>query len=453
MELYIIKYLILKKDLKKIIGFIIFFVAFVIFILTPKKYDFSFNLLCSSVYWGSIAIYLVIKKKKNYFDFENLFFITYFFVTLFYIVSIYEINPRIFFMFNFAFNRNDLPLAASLAVLGMNSFLFGSLLVSDKIYVQKSFKNLKTKKLYIVSLILFFLYFLTGGYQKLQANYSGDVIEEGGVSSYFVVFMPAFLFSGIIIDYYNLKQSGDGKFSLKKLNKFGVIIASFICFALIATGSRTIPLQIILLYVGLYALLFRPIGLLKFLGFVFLGLTIMSIVRVVRGSIVDDTDFNFNELTMDLIINNRNTFAAIDIVRRNGFSYGESMLSPILAAFPLAQQLFIYAFDLDANAMASSLVITKDSLGVVEHFGLGTNIIADLYMAFGAPGVIILMIILGYLVNKSKININNIYYLVFYSILLSYAIYLVRAEYFFFLRYLVWSLIIVFIVKNKFKFS
>ena len=84
-------------------------------------------------------------------------------------------------------------------------------------------------------------------------------------------------------------------------------------------------------------------------------------------------------------------------------------------------------------------------------YGLGTNIIADIYISFGLFGVILLMFLLGSFISYLKRHMNNnIYMFALYIIMISYSIYLVRAEFLFPIRLLVWVLTFIF-VHNKIK--
>ena len=214
-------------------------------------------------------------------------------------------------------------------------------------------------------------------------------------------------------------------------------------------GSRTIPIQIVLLILGLYTFLYKPFGLLKFLASISIGFIVLAVVGFLRAKSNEGKEFYMEDAAMDLIINNRNSFLAVERVENYGINFGESMLSPILAPFPFSQSAVIGIFGLNEDDMRSALVFTKDTFGYVSSWGLGTNIMADVYISFGMVGVIIFFILLGYFVNFSmKKSHTSLPYLILYSIFISYAVYLARAEYFYFVRYFVWAYcIIIFSLK------
>lgn len=135
---------------------------------------------------------------------------------------------------------------------------------------------------------------------------------------------------------------------------------------------------------------------------------------------------------------------AIDIVQREDITYGISMLSPFLAPIPFAQSLIINITGIDEDDMRSALIFTKETFGYVGDWGLGTSILGDVYLAFGMLGVVILFILLGYFVNRARVDFQkSIFGFVLYGILLSYSVYIVRAEYLYFVRYFVWCSLIV----------
>ena len=56
------------------------------------------------------------------------------------------------------------------------------------------------------------------------------------------------------------------------------------------------------------------------------------------------------------------------------------MLSNILAPIPFLQQIIYNLFDINPDVGASSIIITRLTLGSSDSkLGLGTNIIADIY--------------------------------------------------------------------------
>jgi len=160
---------------------------------------------------------------------------------------------------------------------------------------------------------------------------------------------------------------------------------------------------------------------------------------------------SFLDLGMDLIVNNRNLYVGIDYANTHGYSYGKDMFIYMFAAVP---RLPIFMADLVFNStpreLGSAYIITREALGPNPTWGLGTNLIADIYMNFGLFGVIIFMFLLGVIIRKLQITIqtkSNILSLIVYLFLISFSLYLPRTAYFSPLRYVLWAILLYLFVK------
>lgn len=435
----------------RIIGVIIFILSFGVFALAPITYEYQYAVMCAILYGTFVFVYLLVKQKKNYLDFDCLFFVAYFFVTLYYPAFMYTTDPYRYVFYELGFNKNVMPFSSGLALLGISAYMMGALMISSNSTIKnrskKKLVKIKTTWIFVTAIILVVLFIATGGYMKLFNEYVGggaEDIRDSGIGSYFYAFFPAFLFAGIIAEFYNLKIDYPEKIKFNSINRIGIAITVIVFLLFIIAGSRSIPMQIVLLIIGLYTLLYKPFGFIKFSIVVVLGFAVLAIVGFLRSSINDGKEFHIEDATMDLIINNRNTFLAIERVQNYGVNYGESMLSPLLAPIPFAQSLTIDLFGLNEDDMRSALIFTKDTFGYVGNWGLGTNILADVYISFGILGIVILFTAFGYFVNLAmKKGNQSLNHLILYGIFISYAVYLSRAEYFFFIRYFVWCYFIL----------
>lgn len=445
--------------MSKVFGIVNLIISFIVCAFVPTTYSYEYSILCVILYGVFVLEYLFFKKKENYLDFDCLFFVSYFFVTLYYPAFMYEQDPFRYVMYELGFDKDTMSLSSGLALLGISAYMAGSLFITkgtkkelDKDFDNHPTKKIKTTWIFLTAIILVILYVATGGYMKLFNEYVGggaEDISEGGIGTYFYAFFPAFLFAGIIAEFYNLKIINKKKVSFLSINKWGFTITVVVFLMFFIAGSRTIPIQIVLLILGLYTFLYKPFGLLKFLASISIGFIVLAVVGFLRAKSNEGKEFYMEDAAMDLIINNRNSFLAVERVENYGINFGESMLSPILAPFPFSQSAVIGIFGLNEDDMRSALVFTKDTFGYVSNWGLGTNIMADVYISFGMVGVIIFFILLGYFVNFSmKKAHTSLPYFILYSIFISYAVYLARAEYFYFVRYFVWAYcIIIFSLK------
>lgn len=123
----------------------------------------------------------------------------------------------------------------------------------------------------------------------------------------------------------------------------------------------------------------------------------------------------------------------------------------ILSIVPFLQSLFIFFCGNDFLVMSSSRFFTKE---MTSDSGLGTAIIGDIYYSFGLCGVCVLMFFLGFIcrkLSKGKSFVCIIMYLVF----LGNSIFASRVEFFYIVRMVAFSAIIMIIEykMSKIKFQ
>lgn len=424
----------------------------IIFIIAPHTYNYNYVLLCGFLYILFVILYFIVEKKRNYFCFETLFFISLFLSTQYYSLFVHnQVDSSRYFMFMYDFNENYIPKSNAISLLGLGGFIAGLLLVrTKKIPIGFEYRPLISLDiLYVCSAISFILYFITGGYARLVSEYSGgDVIESSGISAYFLVLSPVFMIVAIVLNFIKIKTKYNN-FKISYVSRIGKIIIFSILSSMLLAGSRTLTLQIFILIMAVYSYLFRPLTLKSTLIFILFGIILMFGIGYLRGSGDNSKTFYFSDLFMDLLITNRASFTALEYVDKYDFTYGETMLGTLLSPLPFGQNIAIGLFDLNPNRMMSSLLYTEYTLGSVTTLGLGTNIIADLYFAFGSLGVFAFMFALGFLVKKSSVKAQyNIFGLLIYAVITSYSVFLVRAEFFTFLRVMLWSLVLLLAVTR-----
>lgn len=436
-----------KKDV--LLWIFLFLESFILFCHSPNYYSYTFNLFCFIQYIFSCFIFFRCSKKKNYFDFDVIFMVTYSFVMFVYPIFVYTSNPT-FSFFKFDFNENQISKGSALALLGIQSYILGASIVKKHLNKKKT-GYLYYNFLIVLLYVFFFLFLLSGGLQVFINLYS-NVSSASGISYYLLIIIPALALPCIVAWYHNIRlsQSRINKKDVFKDKPLFLFIFLFVILFLLV-GSRTLPIQFSLVALGFYFMLFNNLSLLKLIPLLLLGSLTMFAVLIYRsGMQISAHDLRFYDIFLDLIINNRNTYMALDYVDNKGITWGESMITSLLSPIPFLQSTIINLFGLNPTDCASSLIITKLTLGRDNNLdvGFGTNIIADLYIAFGVYGVIIGMCFLGFFVNYFRQHSNNVYCFAAYGVMLSYSIYLVRAEYFFFLRLLLWSLAIINLIKH-----
>lgn len=456
-----------RKDIvKKNNGLKLFSMLFVViltvYLLLPSfYYSYYFNIFVFVQYLISTVLFWKFKNKCNYFDFDVVFQLVFLFVMFIYPVFLYEDTPYSLSLFKYPFNENVISKASILALLGMHAYYLGSLSLGENRTIldddNKKKSTLNSGILIVLFALIFFLFVITGGLNTFSVLYGGG--DGGsGITYYLLIILSALLSASVSISLYKYRNMQLGNLNMFKslrnlcyTDQIMLLLVAAFVVSMLSVGSRTYPIQFLLLLFGAYSQI-KSISLKQFLLLSTVGGILMFYVLVSRSG-VDSSSVNYGLLDIfsDLIINNRNTYVAIDYVDRFGITWGESMLLSVCSPIPFLQSVVCNLFNLNPTDLSSSFLITKLSLGVDSNFdlGFGTNIIADLYIAFGLIGVIVGMFVLGYFISYLSANSrNNIYIQTGCLVLMSYSIYIVRAEYFVFFRMLIWSLCIVNVVKH-----
>lgn len=425
-----------------------------IYFASPQTYSWGYCMFCGGVYLVSVYLYLTCQKKDNYFDFETIFLISYFFCFFAYPIFIYKIDPEYFFIFSYNFDHDKISQGTSLALLGSQFFLLGCQLEAS--YNKFHLKHLyiyPVRTIHILTVLLFLGFIAFGGYRYFKDLYSGG--GQGGVFAYFIILYIAFYILSIAFEFNNMLCSHQK--TIRYFNKLFLFFTIISVVVLLTTGTRTLVLQMLLPFIGLYSMFISPIGLRKFLLLSICGALLLSIISFVRVG-QDIALDSIWDIFMDLIINNRSTYFALSYVDDYGISWGGSMLGYLLKPFPFSQGVVCNFFDLNPLETTSAMLITVETLGENPSFGLGTNIIADLYLGFGLPGVVFFMFFLGKISKKLYFLAKKgvIYGILFYAILLSLSIYMVRSEYFYGLNLFLWTFLItnfiIGLIKRKLIF-
>ena len=103
--------------------------ALSLYIFAPKDYSLQFNTACTISYIVVIYIYYKEVHKKNYMDFDTIFFIAYFFVSFFYPTFIYPVNPEMFWMFQYHTEEAIISKASALSLVGIIAYMYGLSLI------------------------------------------------------------------------------------------------------------------------------------------------------------------------------------------------------------------------------------------------------------------------------------------------------------------------------------
>lgn len=424
--------------------------SILLYSFSPKEYNFYLCLASGIIFAINFFYYYSKQKRKNHFDFDTIFSITFFITLFIYPIFIYPNDATRFVTFAYGFDHTTINKATCLSLVAYSSYILGRFSISSctlkptntKIqnipYIKEKYKySLYTYVLIVTAFIAF------GGLNQLSSLYEGSYSSGShSILNYLsVCITPTMVIALITQSYYQI--SVFHRIYLKNIDKRLLTAVFLFSLLILSTGSRGLILATCLLYIWWFSHYRYPLSFTKVILMVILGCLVLSIIGILR--IRDNMDsMLFLDLFQDLIINNRNSFLAIHMVEQDGFTYGLSMLGYLLRAIPFLSGLVHNLFDLTLIDTASSYAFTFETFGYKMTVGVGSNIVADLYLAFGLAGVILGMFGLGRFISYLEKGVikQKFYSTLIYATMMSQSVFLVRADYFWTLNIIVTTIIL-----------
>lgn len=422
-------------------------IAILLYINSPEGYSDNYTIYCLLTFLFSSIIVLIKNCKDNIVKFEFFFLIAIFFTNYVYTVVYYQVNPY-FSLFNLSFDESYISKGLGLSTVGLCFFNLGvydgKCCAFTKQYNISS-QLLFPKYLMIILSVVFIPYLFT---LSLLGEYTTEFESSLiNVVLVYLVYYTIYVFFANRLSCNSLYEI----VSSSLVNPFFWIISLYMVLFLII-GSRTIPLRIVFLSLILYNCYIVKITKFKVLSICLLGAFFMTFVGLVRdgGNFTGDSVSSIWDLGKDLVINNRSLYVLMEYADVHGYNYGETMLSNILSVFPFLQSIYLSltgstVSDISSGNLVTDLFFSENPN--MKSFGLGTNLIGDIYVSFGVIGVAVLMFSLGFLLKKlyrlsCEGNHNS---LLIYALLFMDVIYLPRSSFFTSLRSVTWVLFISYI--------
>ena len=426
-------------------------ISFILYLSAPEAYSYTFSIVCLVNFLLSSFVMLKSNCRQTLVKFEFFFLFAFFFTNIVYAVVYYPVNPY-FFLFNLEFNEDYINKGLALSVLAVNVFNIGVFDKKGHVVDKSNFRQTHyyEPRTFVYLLMCMYLPLL------IVAALSNAYVVDFTRSNINAILV--FVFYYII---YAVFANNSNTVSIKSFLKKSHSLLLFIVIGLyillfLYIGSRTIPLRLILLIFFLYVIYVQNIGKKYVVGLLICGGILMMAVSVfrARGEFDTSTLTSFWDIGMDLTINNRSLYVLMEEADLHGFTWGKSLLSSVAATIPWGQSILLeitgWKFaDINSATFVTDLYFSGLS-GNVETYGLGTNMIGDLYYAFGVPGVLLYMYFLGHIMKKlySGISKGNHIYVFYYAMIFVEVIYITRASSLEFCRNLVWGMI-WFYIFNK----
>lgn len=416
------------------------FLVIFLYVVTPLRSETSMSLFgaCLAAFFVGTFCYFKIKRKTNFFDFDVLFVVIYAlcaYSTTFFFQN--EVLYKALFL-GYMFDPSYVNIGNLLSTVGILSYYCGGCSKLN-VSMRTNHKVPLIVKTRILSAVLFFLtilFVVLGGMSYSKSAYSDSAGSYSPLIPYILLLITFVSLVIIVSEFYNLQKN-----KKYKISKISITSISVVAIILLAGGSRSDASYIILPIIGMYSLLIKPMKLKIFIVFLIVGIIGMWVIGQTRSGNGLSSLGNPILLLMDLTVPSRNTYAVYEYVEKNGFTYGSSFVG-VFTVIPLLSN-FLGLTKGSGELLTFSFL---DENPNYEQIGLGTTVIADIYIAFGCLGVIIIMYYLGCFVNKYTYRAKSLdyYSLIIYAALISVSVFIVRGYVTVPLRPVVWSLVIAY---------
>ena len=384
--------------------------------------------------------------------FDTFFIPTFFLINYAHAVFIYP-DDQFLPPFQFRTNNDIIPYALSVAQVGIALYMLANVFAERELpqqrkivtYIPRMAVNRIALVALIASLGLFCFVFvlrLARGFEHLYPR-----------------LMAMFLSLIALSWFFQAQQLQPEEASVKGIflkNKLNIVSTLLFSVSLLFVGSRGMVIFLIfmlLLLIDTYYVRVRlrfllPAMALGMILMIFLAITRVSSFNLGNANLVDSVKYGIEVvmespsilwlLLTDFVVNAKTLYDGIDYTTVNGYMMGTSYVQYLFVFLPMGGSFFTKLLTgLDMDEVVTGYLLTRFSDAT---YGLGTNMVGDIYMNFSFIGVFVLMALLGFLVARVEIPASK-YAFYAYMALFANCIFLVRADIFSWLTFFVFFLI------------
>lgn len=410
--------------------------------LAPEGYDYTFCLGIALIYLVHNFCWLVLNRKKNWLGFELFFMISFFFVNFVYPVVYAPTYPHWSF-FNMVFNRHVINQATALAYLAYSCYMLGICgIKGEKARGREGEKEFPIEVFRIfcgIAIIGFGLFVLTGGYTALKDVYSGGKdLRDVGIYSYFnnIFSIGALLMAATI---WRIEKR-------KRTIYLGLLVAFIVI--LLSTGSRQFSISLVIVMIISFSWYIYHLKGWQVTCIILLGAATLFVIMQTRadnGNEITHEDYvSVFDMFEDLSINAINLYALVDWGNSHDMTWLHGMLMDIVSPIPklgtwLAEQSGEAKELLHGGDLPSYIL-----LGRGAHWGTGTNMVGEAYRGFGIVGMCLIMWGIGAVIRHAYSKSDeNIYWNIFYLLMVGHAVIYPRAPLLYDPRTIVWTMLLL----------
>ena len=447
----------MKTPIVRTILIILTIVSVVFYYNAPDEYSYTYCYGYFLIFCVEAFFNIRYRCRKTYVNFEFFFTVAFVFVNYVYPIVFYQIDPY-FSLFALSFPENYINRGTALATIAYSCLSMGFFRyeVKSGIPVYSSnhgFGDNPSLKTYTNVLLVVMVLSLTGvvlaGGNVNNWGFGGEIRGIVDVFVFYTIFQRFFISRNL--PFINV---------LRNNKLFFILILGYIITATL-TGNRSFMIRIGSLVLFLYATLYYQIKKRHLILLMTGALSFLFVIGALRdnNSVATAVDSSTSVLSVgrDLTINNRSLYVLMEYADVHGVSCGKNFISHLLSPIPYAQSTFLKISGWKLSDISSGNLVTDDffnnNVTNQDSFGLGTNLVGDVYLAFGLLGVIVLFYVLGRVVSYFyyKSYKDSPTSLLVYSILFITAIIWTREAYFKPLQLILWSLAIFYFFDKRTK--
>lgn len=434
-----------KVIMLRYILFFYFLIACFMLVYAPSMYSKEYCGIEAALFCFFSFFYLKHKIKRSYFlNFDTLFIFSFGCINYLHSVFIYP-DDAFLPAFAFPYNMKIAPYALSVASVGIAAYMLGNICFERRPVVEKKYilsgkmVSLLEKIAIIASVSLFFYVFFV-----LKINYGLKHLYPR-LMILIIVLISLSCYSKAI---YLKQNSINGIIRLRTAlveNKWNIFAILLFSISLFYIGSRGNVIFLVLFSMGIFnkyycklkARFIIPLFLISIIFMSVMTLTRTSSINLLNSSIWDVAEKGYESISksanplwvvlLDLVVNARTLYDGIEYTISQGFLYGSSYVQYLFCFIP-GGGVFFTSFLLGKTTLE---VNTGEILTKFSHapYGIGTNMIGDIYMNFSLIGVALLLFLFGILVSKCE-NCETKYQSFLYYSLLANSIYIPRSSIF-----------------------
>lgn len=350
--------------------------------------------------------------------------------------------------------------------------------IGEHITVYRKKLNLQNSSivgLLLIGSILLILYFYFANPIYFLNGYG--YVELGSTSEYVISLFDAIMFASIIQKSRNIKSVNFQKLNFitffKQLGFFPNLLIIIYLFSVLISGDRGALIFYSVLYVSNFIYVtHKEFQLWKILSLIVVSAFIFTLLGKVRAldsneSLISRTlivlssdkesrfgSESFSPFTQNLALSNKCLHYSIaKVPNQYDHFLGHFQLQQILSIIPFSKRVlddYHWRYDTSSN------FITWLDQGEFPYSGLGTTITSDFYLDFGIIGIIIGMLMVGYVYKYADDLLYQVNNLTLFShslfvVLFSSAIYMSRSSFLISFKLICWTFI--FLIINKFLFN